>query len=41
MEEKRDLDKVELTQKEKIIEWSANLLVLLMLIGFFLKILFL
>jgi len=41
MNKKQELDKVELTQKEKFIEWTTNLLALLMLVAFFLKIVFL
>ena len=41
MNKKQELDKVELNQKEKFIEWTANILALLMLVAFFLKIVFL
>ena len=34
------LEKRAVSQKEKIIEWTANLLAILMLVGFFLKIVF-
>ena len=41
MKEKLDtLATRELSQKEKIVEWMANILALIMLIGFFLKIVF-